>query len=74
MGASDIIVSSLFGDFRITRTNLVSISRFGHVPVLVNGIKFVRDHHDEAVIFWAVRGGKVLDELRRQAWEVGRSP
>ncbi|MEV4763304.1 hypothetical protein AB0J89_11780 [Micromonospora chokoriensis] len=74
VGASDITVSSLFGDFRVTRRNLVSISRIGRIPVLADGVKFVRDDHDEAVIFWAIRAGTVVDELRRRAWKVEGSP
>ncbi|SCF23088.1 hypothetical protein GA0070612_5106 [Micromonospora chokoriensis] len=74
VGASGITVSSLFGDFRVTRTNLVSISRIGRIPVLADGVKFVRNDHDEAVIFWAFRAGTVVDELRRRAWTVEGSP
>ncbi|MGW0216317.1 hypothetical protein ACWDXH_18190 [Micromonospora chokoriensis] len=74
VGASDITVSSLFGDFHVTRTNLVSASRIGRIPVLADGVKFVRNGHDEAVIFWAVRAGKVVDELRRRAWKVAGLP
>ena len=63
-------ISSLFGEFRVTHTSLVSIRRFGRVPVLASGFKFVGRGHDEAVIFWAVRAGKVLTELHRRGWTV----
>ncbi|MFI7431789.1 hypothetical protein ACIBPB_32945 [Micromonospora sp. NPDC049836] len=70
VGAKEIGVSSLFGQFRVTRTNLVSISRFGHVPVVASGVKFVARDHDEAVIFWAIDIRKVVDELHRYGWPV----
>ncbi|WBB67584.1 hypothetical protein [Micromonospora sp. WMMD812] len=72
VGAIHVTVSSLFGEFRVTRTNGVRISRFGRIPVLADGVKFVRDGQDEAVIFWAVRAGRVLDELERRGWPVSR--
>ncbi|MET8043714.1 hypothetical protein ABZU25_22970 [Micromonospora sp. NPDC005215] len=71
VGTSHLTVSSLFGDFRVTRANLVSISRFGSVPVLADGIRFARNGHDEAVIFWALRAGRVVDELQCRGWPVG---
>lgn len=74
VGTSHITVSSLIGEFRVTRTNLVSISRFGRIPVLADGVKFVRGDHDEAVIFWTACAGKVLDELQRRGWPVAGSP
>ncbi|WP_346258380.1 hypothetical protein [Plantactinospora sp. ZYX-F-223] len=51
-------------------TSLVSICQFGRVPVLASGFKIVGRGHDEAVIFWAVRAGKVLAELQRRGWTV----
>ncbi|MEV6369432.1 hypothetical protein AB0L86_21335 [Micromonospora musae] len=69
-GTKEIVVSSMFGEFRVTRTNLGSISRFGRVPVLASGVKFVADDHQEAVIFWAVRVRKAVEELRRHGWAV----
>ncbi|WP_406042345.1 hypothetical protein OG799_01630 [Micromonospora sp. NBC_00898] len=71
VGAKEIVISSMFGEFRVTRTNLVSISRFGRVPVLASGVKFVAHGHHEAVIFWAIGVRKVLDELHRHGWSVG---
>ncbi|WP_433127700.1 hypothetical protein ACQPWW_32960 [Micromonospora sp. CA-240977] len=73
VGTSYITVSSLFGEFRITRTNLVSISRFGRVPVLADGVRLARNGHNEAVIFWALRAGKVVDALQRRGWPVAPS-
>ncbi|MEU8262648.1 hypothetical protein AB0C02_18700 [Micromonospora sp. NPDC048999] len=70
VGTSHVRVSSLFGEFRVTRTNVVSISRFGRIPLLADGVLFVGDDHDEAVIFWTARAGKVLDELQRRGWPV----
>ncbi|MFI6782002.1 hypothetical protein [Micromonospora sp. NPDC050276] len=70
VGTSYLIVSSLFGEFRITRANLVSTSRFGRVPVLADGVRLVRKGHNGAVIFWALRAGKVVDELQRRGWPV----
>ncbi|MCG5467961.1 hypothetical protein LADH09A_001811 [Micromonospora sp. LAH09] len=70
VGTSDLTVTSLFGEFRVTRANLVSISRFGRVPVLADGVRFVRNGHDGAVIFWALRAGTVVDELQRRGWPV----
>ncbi|MGC4811140.1 hypothetical protein ACLQ29_11495 [Micromonospora sp. DT228] len=70
VGTSYLAVSSLFGEFRVTRANLVSISRFGRVPVLADGIRIARNGHDGAVIFWALRAGTVVDELRRRGWPV----
>jgi hypothetical protein len=70
VGTQDIVISSVFGEFRVTRTNLVSISRFGRVLVLADGFKFVAHGHHEAVIFWAVGVRKVLEELHRHGWAV----
>lgn len=71
VGAQDIVISSIFGEFRVTRTNLVSISRVRLVPVLADGFKFVAHGQDGAVIFWAIGVRKVSDELRRRGWAVG---
>jgi hypothetical protein len=71
VGAQDIVISSIFGEFQVTRANLVSISRVRIVPVLADGFKFVAHGHDEAVIFWAMGVRKVLDGLRRHGWAVG---
>ncbi|MGC5020576.1 hypothetical protein [Micromonospora sp. DT47] len=65
-----IVVSSIFGEFRLTQTNLVSISRVRHIPVLADGFMFEARGHQEMVIFWALRARKVLDELRRHEWVV----
>ncbi|WP_234040999.1 hypothetical protein, partial [Micromonospora coerulea] len=70
VGAQDIVISSIFGEFRVFRTNLVSISRVRMVPVLADGFMFVAHGHHEAVIFWAVGVRKVLDELHRRGWAV----
>jgi len=71
VGAQDIVISSIFGEFRVARTNLVSISRVRMVPVLADGFLFVAHGHHKAVIFWAVGVRKVLDELHRRGWAVG---
>lgn len=70
VGAQDIVISSVFGEFRVTRTSLDSISRVRIVPVLADGFKFVAHGHDEAVIFWAIGVRKVSKELRRRRWAV----
>ncbi|MEV0811398.1 hypothetical protein [Micromonospora sp. NPDC050200] len=70
IGAQDIVISSIFGEFRVTRMNLVSISRVRIVPVLADGFTFVAHGHHEAVIFWAVGTRRVLDELHRHGWAV----
>ncbi|MEN3611367.1 hypothetical protein AAH979_17630 [Plantactinospora sp. ZYX-F-223] len=70
VGERELTISSLFGEFRVTRTDLVSKCRLGRVPVLASGFKIVGRDHDEAVIFWAVRASKVLAELQRRGWTV----
>lgn len=64
------MISSMFGEFRVTRANLISISRFGRIPVLASGFKFLTYDHQEAVIFWAVGVRRVLNELDRHGWTV----
>ncbi|GIF63264.1 hypothetical protein Ais01nite_12990 [Asanoa ishikariensis] len=67
---SYITISSLLGELYVTPETLISISRFGRVSWLTNGVKFVvRGHHDD-VVFWAARPGRLLAELRRRGWRV----
>jgi hypothetical protein len=71
IGDELIVISSLFGRFLVTRTNLVSISRFRRVPILADGLKFVTNDQDDALIFWTMSVNKVLSELQRRGWKVG---
>lgn len=72
VGTDQIVVSSLMGEFNVTRKKLKSISRFGRIPVFASGFKFVCSGSDEAVIFWAIHAGRVLRELQNRGWPVER--
>lgn len=73
VATNHITVSSLLGEFRVSRTNLVSISRFGRIRVFADGVKVVRDDN-EAVIFWAINTARVLGELQCRGWPVTATP
>ena len=68
-----LAVTSLFGEFVSTRASLVSISRFGRVPLLDSGLKIVERGFHDAVIFIPLRTGKVIDELHVAAGRSGRA-
>ena len=68
--AERILITSLFGTFKVTRTNLVAITHFRGIPVLADGVRFATSDHEDAVIFWALRGKKVRDELLRRGWKI----
>jgi hypothetical protein len=68
LNREQITISSPFGPFLITRTNLVSIAQFDGLTS--DGIRFeVTDRYD-AAIFWTYRMERVLDELRSHGWAV----
>jgi hypothetical protein len=52
----------------VTRANLVTIARFGRIPVFADGYRFVTDDHQDAVVFWAVRPDVVMNALDRHRW------
>ncbi|WP_155373309.1 hypothetical protein [Catellatospora vulcania] len=70
VSAGEIAISSPFGKFLVTRANLVSISRFGRIPVLADGFKFETSDSHEALVFWAMGATPVRDALQRRGWEV----
>ncbi|MET7672494.1 hypothetical protein [Micromonospora luteifusca] len=68
--AERILITSPFGTVTVTRTNLVAITHFRGMPVLAEGVRFATSDHEDAVIFWALRGKKVRNELLRRGWKV----
>jgi hypothetical protein len=66
----EIIISTSFEEIRVTRTNLVSLSRFGRVFLLADGFRFQVSGKRDAVVFWAMRAERVLDELLSRGWPV----
>ncbi|MEV0267392.1 hypothetical protein AB0H43_01270 [Hamadaea sp. NPDC050747] len=70
VGDDEIMISSLFGKSVVTQANLVSISRFGRIPVFSDGFKFVLRDSREAVVFWAFWGPTVRGALQSRGWNV----
>lgn len=65
-----IVISSMFGKYAVTRDDVASISRFGRIPALYDGFKFVIRGDYEAVVFWALWGPPVRAAFVRHGWEI----
>jgi hypothetical protein len=68
LNREQITISSPFGPFLITRTNLVSIAQFGGLTS--DGIRFEVDDRYDAAIFWTFGLERVLNELGSYGWAV----
>jgi hypothetical protein len=63
-----------FEPFVVTLGNLLSITRFGGVPVIGLGLRFDGDFRRESAVFWTAVRSAVIGEPAYLGWSVDDGP
>jgi len=58
------------GTFVATHGNLASITPFGRVPVVANGLRFEAYFRRRVAVFWTLRRSTLTAELADLGWHV----
>jgi len=64
----------VLGTFGVTHGNLVSITPFGRIPVIAEGIRFQAHFRRQVAVFWTFDRPALIAELVALGWHVGERP
>ena len=64
----------MVGMFTVTHGNLVSVTPFGEVPVIAEGLRFEAYFRRQVAVFWTGRRSLLITQLADLGWNVGERP